>query len=256
MGRLNWGGHVADLRIGQWTFAAQGGGLGSEAGCELHFLSPSFAAVDAKLTGFQDSEPVVALVASAQRPGPVLFAAVFPEFIARVNRSQRVTGRQGGKRRVGAVRSRRRGLGPASLDGPAPLATVADKAMNLGKTASGLWARALRRINAARRAPVRAADTPDWIGLADQAQPGRRYRRGAKRSAAGMACKAIPWSASAARRPVGPKASGIKAERPRRATRRGATPASPTAKAGMYRGAGTRLSSFLNHTGFRGGSLV
>ena len=95
---------------------------------------------------------------------------------------------------MGAARSRRRGLGPARLDGQAPLATVADKAMNLGKTASGLQSRALRRINAARRAPSRAAGHawPD-PGLADQASPGRRYCRGAKHRAAGMAGRAIPW---------------------------------------------------------------
>ena len=39
--------------------------------------------VVSKLTGFQDSEPGVALVGSAQRPGLVPVAAVFPEFIAR-----------------------------------------------------------------------------------------------------------------------------------------------------------------------------
>ncbi len=141
-----------------------------------------------------------------------------------------MTGRQGGKRRVGAVRSRRRGLGPARLDGQAPLATVAEKAMNLGKAASGLRARALRRINAARRAPLHAQGMPDWIGLADQTLPGRRFCRGAKHRAAGMVCKTIPWRASAARRPARPQASGIKAEWPRRATRRGATPASPPAE--------------------------
>lgn len=103
-----------------------------------------------------------------------------------------------------------RGLGPARLDGQAPLATVAEKAMNWGKTASGLQTRSLRRINAARRAPLHAAGMPGWC-LPDQAQPGRRYFRGAKQRAAGMVRRTIPWSASEARRPERPKASGIEA---------------------------------------------
>ncbi len=52
-----------------------------------------------KLTGFQDSEPDVASVGSAQRPGPVLLAAVFPEFIAREQPGLAEAGRQGDKRR-------------------------------------------------------------------------------------------------------------------------------------------------------------
>ena len=112
--------------------------------------------------------------------------------------------------------------------------------MNLGKTASGLQPRALRRINAARRAPFACADTPGWLGLADQAQPGRRYRRGAKQRAAGMARRAIPRrQAQRAGRHRRPKASGIKAEWPRCAMRRGAQPASPTAARRMHDGTAT-----------------
>lgn len=47
---------------------------------------------------------------------------------------RRGTDRQGNKRRVGAARSRRRGHGPARLDGQAPAATVAESAMKEGKT--------------------------------------------------------------------------------------------------------------------------
>jgi len=62
-----------------------------------------------------------------------LFAAVFPEFIAREKPGQRGTGCQGSKRRVGAARSRRRGLGPARLDGQAPQAKVAGESDELGE---------------------------------------------------------------------------------------------------------------------------
>ncbi|OHV98996.1 hypothetical protein AKG95_00465 [Janthinobacterium lividum] len=56
-----------------------------------------------KLTGFQDSEPVVALVGfGAETLGRSLFAAVFPEFIAREKPGQQGTGCQG--RSAGLVR--------------------------------------------------------------------------------------------------------------------------------------------------------
>jgi hypothetical protein len=57
------------------------------------------------LTGFQDSEPGVASVCSAQRPGPVAVAAVFPEFIAREQPGRRGNGRQGRSVGSGAARS-------------------------------------------------------------------------------------------------------------------------------------------------------
>lgn len=55
------------------------------------------------------------------------------EFIAREQPGRRGAGRQGNKRRVGAARSRRRGHGPARLDGQALRATVAGSAMREGK---------------------------------------------------------------------------------------------------------------------------
>ena len=145
-----------------------------------------------KLTGFQDSEPVVASVGSAQRPGPVLFAAVFPEFIAREKPGQRGTGRQG--RSAGLVRpAAQRGLGPARLDGQAPRATVAGKSDELGerRTAADGPGRCAE-TNAARRAPLRAAGMPSWIaaGRSGTACPADCW--GAKRSAAGMGWIADP----------------------------------------------------------------
>lgn len=71
---------------------------------------------------------MLASVGSAQRPGLVAVAAVFPEFIAREKPGRRRPGRQGGKRRV--VRpAAQRGHGSARLDGQAPPTTVAEKAM-------------------------------------------------------------------------------------------------------------------------------
>ncbi len=148
--------------------------------------------VASKLTGFQDSEPVVALVDSAQRPGPVLFAAVFPEFIAREEPGRRGTGCQG--RSAGLVRpAAQRGLGPARLDGQALRATVAGKS-------DGLWERrtaadgpgdALKPTPRGERHCVPAARL-DRCRSADQVQPVRRHSRGAKQSAAGMGWPADP----------------------------------------------------------------
>ena len=86
-----------------------------------------------KLTGFQDSEPVVASVGSAQRPGPVLFAAVFPEFIAREEPGQRGRGRQG--RSAGLVRPAAEGEDTAlrALTAGHCGLRSREKAMNLGK---------------------------------------------------------------------------------------------------------------------------
>ncbi len=64
-----------------------------------------------------------------------LVAAVFPKFIAHDGQERAHGGRQGNKRRVGAARRRRRGHGPARLDGTRPRATVADKVMKSGETA-------------------------------------------------------------------------------------------------------------------------
>jgi DNA-binding transcriptional LysR family regulator len=49
--------------------------------------------------------PLLASVGSAQRPGPVAVAAVFPEFIAREQPGQREAGRQGRSAGSGAARS-------------------------------------------------------------------------------------------------------------------------------------------------------
>lgn len=85
-------------------------------------------------TGFLDSEPAFALVCLAQRPGPVAIAAVFPEFIARDPTGPAQDWPSRKEATGGAARKRKRGHGPARLDGQAPLATVADKAMDLGTT--------------------------------------------------------------------------------------------------------------------------
>ena len=64
--------------------------------------------------------------------GRSLFAAVFPEFIAREKPGLRGIGRQG--RSAGLVRpTAQRGLGPARLDGQAPQATVAGESDELGE---------------------------------------------------------------------------------------------------------------------------
>lgn len=156
-----------------------------------------------KLTGFQDSEPVVASVGSAQRPGPVLFAAVFPEFIAR------------------------------EKPGQAPRATVAGKSDELGerRTAANGPGGALKPTPRGERPCVPAARLAGWL-LVDQVQPVRCMRGAPSKARRGWAVQPIPWRASAARRPGAkrrPEASGIKAAWPRLGTRRGATPASPTA---------------------------
>jgi len=81
--------------------------------------------VVSKLTGFQDSEPGVGFGLF----GAVTWAGRRCRRLSWVHRP-RTTGparvwRSRRKRRVGAARSRRRGHGPARLDGQAPLATVA-----------------------------------------------------------------------------------------------------------------------------------
>lgn len=145
-----------------------------------------------KLTGFQDSEPVVASVGSAQRPGPVLFAAVFPEFIAREKPGQRGTGRQG--RSAGLVRpAAQRGLGPARLDGQAPRATVAGKSDELGerRTAANGPGGALKPTPRGERPCVPAARLAGWL-LVDQVQPVRCMRGAPSKARRGWAVQPIP----------------------------------------------------------------
>ena len=103
----------------------------------------------------------MASVGSAQRPGPVLFAAVFPEFIAREKPGQRGTGRQG--RSAGLVRpAAQRGHGLARLDGTRPRATVASKVMSSGKMAGQATA-----PSTADRTASASAQARSW-------KPGRR----------------------------------------------------------------------------------
>ena len=137
------------------------------------------------------------------------------------------------KRRVGAARSRRRGHGPARLDGQAPRATVAGKSDELGerRTAANGPGGALKPTPRGERPCVPAARLAGWL-LVDQVQPVRCMRGAPSKARRGWAVQPIPWRASAARRPGAkrrPEASGIKAAWPRLGTRRGATPASPTA---------------------------
>ena len=181
-----------------------------------------------RLTGFQDSEPVVALVDSAQRPGPVLFAAVFPEFIARVNRSQRCL----------AVKE-------ASAGWVRPAAAGEDSALR-ALTARHRWLRSRKRRWTGERRPAAyrpsrcAESTPRGErpcmpqACLTGACPIRRSLVGGTSGAPNNVRRG--WSvgrspeASAARRPERPKASGIEAGWPRRATRRGAKPESPPAE--------------------------
>ena len=87
-------------------------------------------------TGFLDSEPSTWLFGAVGTKNPAgLVATVFPEFIARDVQERAAANRQGIKRQVGAARRRSRGHGLVRLDGLRPRATVADKVMELGKTA-------------------------------------------------------------------------------------------------------------------------
>ena len=122
--------------------------------------------------------------------GRSLFAAVFPEFIAREKPGQRGTGCQG--RSAGLVRpAAQRGLGPARLDGQAPRAKVAGESDGLGerRTAADGPGNALKPTPRGKRPCVPKARLAGWL-LADQVQPVRRHCRGAKQSAAGMGCPA------------------------------------------------------------------
>jgi hypothetical protein len=93
--------------------------------------------------------------------GRSLFAAVFSEFIAREKPGRR--GLADKETSAGLVRpAAQRGHGPARLDGRTALATVAGMAMNVGKDDRAAEGPGMRRINAARRALLRATGTPDW----------------------------------------------------------------------------------------------
>lgn len=134
----------------------------------------------------------MASVGSAQRPGPVLFAAVFPEFIAREKPGQRGTGRQG--RSAGLVRpAAQRGLGPARLDGQAPRATVAGKSDELGerRTAANGPGGALKPTPRGERPCVPAARLAGWL-LVDQVQPVRCMRGAPSKARRGWAVQPIP----------------------------------------------------------------
>ena len=124
--------------------------------------------------------------------GRSLFAAVFPEFIAREKPGLRGAGCQG--RSAGLVRpAAQRGLGPARLDSQALRATVAGKSDELGerRTAADGPGAALKPTPRGKRHCVLQARLAGWL-LADQVQPVRRHCRGAKHSAAGMGCIADP----------------------------------------------------------------
>ena len=124
--------------------------------------------------------------------GRSLFAAVFPEFIAREKPGLRGTGRQG--RSAGLVRPAvQRGLGPARLDGQAPQAKVAGESDELGerRTAVDGPGYALKPTPRGERLRVPAARLAG-CQLADQVQPVRRHCRGDKQRAAGMGCPADP----------------------------------------------------------------
>ncbi len=88
-----------------------------------------------------------------------------PSFLSSSPANHRAGGDGPSRRQAqGVVRpAAQRGHGPARLDGPAAPATVAGSAMKEGKTGDRTTAkRHGRRTHAARRAPPRAAGTPDW----------------------------------------------------------------------------------------------
>ena len=131
----------------------------------------------------------MALVGSAQRPGPVLFAAVFPEFIAREKPGQRGTGCQG--RSAGLVRpAAQRGLGPARLDSQALRATVAGKSDELGerRTAADGPGDALKPTPRGERPCVPAARLDGWL-LAVQTETSNYSMRSIWHLSAGSPCQ-------------------------------------------------------------------
>ena len=152
--------------------------------------------------------------------GRSLFAAVFPEFIAREKPGQRGTGRQG--RSAGLVRpAAQRGLGPARLDGQAPRATVAGESDELGekRTAADGPGDALKPTPRGERPCVPAARLAGWL-LADQVQPVRLHSRGDKQGAAGMGCPADPLEGKhSAQARSGERAGGIRDQSRMAATR-------------------------------------
>ena len=121
---------------------------------------------------------------------------------------------------VGAARNRRRGHGPARLDGQATPATVAGSAMNEWKEGNPANGRRSDEPKAARRAPLRAGGTPGWRSAnraardrpcapADQAQPVRRYPGGAKPARrGGLPSRPLEWGAQCP-----PSASGEQKKR-------------------------------------------
>lgn len=94
---------------------------------------------------------------------------------------------------VGAARSRRRGHGPARLDGQAPTATVAGSAMKEGKDGNPAKGQGSDEPTAARRAPPRARHA--WLEVTKRAA---RHRPCTGRS--GTACSAVSRGAKPARR--------------------------------------------------------
>lgn len=132
--------------------------------------------------------------------GRSLFAAVFPEFIAREEPGPRGRGRQG--RSAGLVRpAAQRGLGPARLDGQAPRATVAGESDELG----GRRSAAQGQGDALKTTPRGERPRVPVHARSDGFQPIRRSLVGSTSGAPnavrrGWADQPIPWRASAARR--------------------------------------------------------
>ena len=157
-------GHGPDLVVGQGTFRTQHRGTGSEAGCELHDLSPDkekrVCCSPHRIPRF-GAQPFGCLVRSARGTRLALLPPSFLSSSPATVRSAR-TGPSGGKRGVGAARRRSRGHGPARLDGTRPRATVADKVMKSGETAGHGNGPSTRRPHGKRSAQARS-----W-------KPGRR----------------------------------------------------------------------------------
>ena len=153
--------------------------------------------------------------------GRSLFAAVFPEFIAREKPGQRGTGRQGGSAGLVRPAGASRGHGPARLDGQAPRATVAGESDELGekRTAADGPGDALKPAPRGERPCVPAARLAGWL-LADQVQPVRLHSRGDKQGAAGMGCPADPLEGKhSAQARSGERAGGIRDQSRMAATR-------------------------------------
>ena len=137
-------------------------GMGSEAGCELHGLSPEQKAVEENRT--PDSKIRSPAFGCSVRSARGTRLALLPPSFLSSSPATKGSARTGPSRKQaqgGAARRRSRGHGPARLDGTRPRATVADKVMKSGRGLT--W----QRPSTSRPHGKRSAQARSW-------KPGRR----------------------------------------------------------------------------------